>query len=121
MLFKWQQGRQQTGYFKMLLAKGKSWDCWLLKYEAGAFIPLHKDVIEGKEHYRLNICLKRADYGGKFYIPMYGFSEDDHDFCRKGISTRRWHLFRPDLVEHGVTRVVEGTRYILSIGWTKET
>ncbi len=107
-LFKWQKGRQGTGYDKMLLAT-LPWpipfDCYLLRFPDGSHIQPHKDpVAEGKKHFRLNVILKKAGSGGNF-------------LCHNPIfQSERINFFRPDISEHMVTRV-KGSRYVLSIGW----
>lgn len=109
-LFKWQKGRQNSGYEKMLLA-GTYWpfkfDCYLLKFKTGAKIPTHKDPVKKGKHFRLNIILKKAFKGGKFICDKVIYKND------------RIIYFRPDLHEHSVTEIKDGTRYILSIGWIK--
>lgn len=105
----WIEGRQGTGYFKLKIFSSK-WlgvDCYLLKYETGSFIPPHTDPVEGFEHHRINIELKRA-YGGHCYII--------------GRNKRWWRFtyFRPDIQEHWVSMISKGTRYVLSIGWVTE-
>ncbi len=110
-LFRWQKGRQQSGYEKMLLAGAKwplKFDLYLLKFPEGCEVPPHTDVVASGKHFRLNIVLKQAKSGGEFVCksPI---------FCSKRIK-----FFRPDLCEHSVTRVVAGNRYLLSIGWVKD-
>lgn len=83
-------------------------DIYLLKFNTGAEVLDHKDPspIVGHEHHRLNIVLKPAIRGGKFVIQ--GRSQEG-----------RVHRFRPDKYKHKVTKVKEGTRYVLSIGWLR--
>ena len=106
--FRWQKGRQGTGYDKMLLLTA-SWplrfDSYLIRYPVGSAIPPHTDPVQSGRHYRLNIVLKASPSGGEFICatPIY--------------ASRRIKLFRPDACEHSVTPVVGGTRYVLSIGW----
>ncbi|MGB0833537.1 MAG: 2OG-Fe(II) oxygenase [Psychrobium sp.] len=94
----------------MLLA-GATWpikfDMYLLKFPEGSEIPPHVDKVSSGKHYRLNIVLKQAARGGEFICasPIFEIS------CIK--------LFRPDVCEHSVTKVEEGSRYLLSIGWIK--
>ena len=64
-------------------------------------------MVDSGKHYRLNIVLKKARLGGEFICP-------DAIFQRKRIK-----FFRPDISEHQVTKVVAGSRYLLSIGWVK--
>jgi hypothetical protein len=107
-IFKWQRGRQDTGYDKVLLLTGKwplGFDCYLIKYPEGSSIPPHKDPVATGRHYRLNIILWKSPEGGEFV-------------CDNPIlSLPRIKLFRPDQSEHSVTTVKGGSRYILSIGW----
>lgn len=107
-LFRWQRGRQKTGYEKMLLA-GLRWpvmfDLYLLRFPEGCEVPPHTDKVANGKHYRLNIVLKKAESGGEFLCatPIY---------CSKRIK-----LFRPDACKHEVTKVLKGNRYLLSVGW----
>jgi hypothetical protein len=106
--FRWRSGRQGTGYDKMLLATGwlpLPFDLYLLRFPIGTVIGPHTDRVESGEHYRLNIILRPARHGGEFRCadPIYANS--------------RVKLFRPDRSEHSVTRIEDGTRYVLSLGW----
>jgi len=109
-LFRWERGRQKTGYDKMLLC-GAVWpikfDTYLLKFPENSEIPNHKDKVDSGKHYRLNIVLKKAERGGEFH-------------CSNPIfETNRIKFFRPDISEHSVSKVIKGNRYLLSIGWIK--
>ena len=57
-LFRWERGRQNSGYDKMLLC-GALWpikfDTYLLKFPQGSEIAPHIDTIKSGKHYRLNI------------------------------------------------------------------
>ena len=106
--FRWQRGRQGTGYDKMLLFTlpwPLPFDSYLIRYPDGAAIPPHKDPVAKGRHYRLNIILKSPRNGGEFICvtPIY--------------ASKHIKLFRPDECEHSVTRVEGGSRYVLSIGW----
>lgn len=106
--FRWEQGRQGTGYDKMLLLTS-SWpiafDSYFIRYPEGSEIPPHVDKVEKGKHYRLNIVIKSCKIGGEF-------------ICKDPIfETKRIKLFRPDVSEHSVSKVVKGNRYIFSIGW----
>ncbi|MGI2175309.1 2OG-Fe(II) oxygenase [Shewanella ulleungensis] len=111
-LFRWERGRQKSGYDKMLLC-GAVWpikfDTYLLKFPEGSAIAPHTDKVVSGKHYRLNIVIKNADEGGEFICsnPIY--------------ETKRIKLFRPDISEHQVSKIVKGNRYLLSIGWVKNT
>jgi hypothetical protein len=68
-------------------------------------IPPHTDPVCGRHHYRLNIIIWNAASGGKFHCSNMIFG------------TKRIKFFRPDINEHSVDRINNGTRYVLSIGW----
>lgn len=107
-LFKWEKGRQNTGYEKFTIAYSKllKFDCYFIFYDTNTYIPPHKDPApEGYKMYRLNIEFTKAIEGGEFK-------------CEKVIWSlfNRVFLFRPDLYEHSVNRVTKGTRHILSFG-----
>ncbi|QTH64271.1 2OG-Fe(II) oxygenase [Psychrosphaera ytuae] len=107
-LFKWEKGRQLSGYDKMFIL-GSKWfllfDVYLLRFREGSEIKPHTDKIEKGNHYRLNIVLKPAKEGGEF-------------ICDNSIyESKRIKLFRPDACQHSVTKVIRGNRYLLSIGW----
>lgn len=111
-LFRWEIGRQKSGYHKMLLC-GAYWpikfDMYLLKFPQGSEIAPHTDQVKSGKHYRLNIVLKKAEVGGEFT-------------CKDSIfESKRIKLFRPDISEHQVTKVIRGNRYLLSIGWIKNS
>jgi hypothetical protein len=114
--FKWEAGRQGSGYDKMLLAAYfkpfvLQFDCYLLRFPLGSSINWHIDpVTPPLRYYRLNIFLKQPKKGGVFKLarqqkPIYG--------------NRFLQLFRPDIQPHKVTTIEEGTRYVLSIGWVR--
>jgi hypothetical protein len=107
-IMKWVPGRQNTGYEKLtLIERGfKFWklsgfDCHIIKYADGSFIPPHTDKVIGK-HYRFNFILKYPTSGGEFS-------------CEKFWKLGRLIFFRPDLYKHSVSKCV-GTRYVLSFG-----
>ncbi|MCG7562843.1 2OG-Fe(II) oxygenase [Pseudoalteromonas sp. McH1-42] len=107
-LWRWESGRQDSGYDKMLLG-GAIWpikfDCYLIHFPAGSEIKQHVDQVTSGKHYRLNIILKHAKQGGEF-------------ICQNTLlNWSRVKLFRPDTEPHAVSRITEGSRYVLSIGW----
>lgn len=82
-----------------------AFDSYLLRFPEGSEIPPHTDPVQAGKHYRLNLTLKSPRAGGEFQ-------------CAKPIfATKRVKFFRPDQCEHSVTRVVGGSRYVLSLGW----
>jgi hypothetical protein len=108
LAFRWQRGRQGSGYDKMLLATAKwplPFDSYLIRYPEGSAIPPHTDPVQSGRHYRLNIILKSPKSGGEFICATPIFA------------TKRIKLFRPDACEHSVTQVVGGSRYVFSLGW----
>lgn len=106
--FRWQSGRQASGYDKMLIVAALwpiPFDSYLIRYPEGSSIPPHTDPVRKGRHYRLNIVLKSPRSGGEFV-------------CAKPIyASARIKLFRPDMCEHSVTLVQGGSRYVLSVGW----
>jgi hypothetical protein len=109
-LFRWQKGRQNTGYDKMLIGGGlwpNPFDIYILRFRQGQEIPPHIDPTLKGEHYRLNLILKSAKEGGEF-------------ICKSPIyESKRIKYFRSDISEHSVSKVIKGSRYVLSIGWVK--
>jgi hypothetical protein len=108
--FRWQRGRQRSGYDKMLVLQSMwplPFDVYVLRFPEDSEIPPHTDPVAIGRHYRCNIVLRRAREGGEFVCATPIFA------------TPRIKLFRPDACEHSVTRVVRGTRYVLSIGWIR--
>lgn len=108
--FRWQGGRQQSGYDKMLLLQSVwplPFDLYILRFPEGSEIAAHTDPVSHGRHFRLNIVFSRAAAGGEFICatPIYASS--------------RIKLFRPDACEHRVTRVIRGTRYVLGLGWIR--
>jgi len=103
-MYRWEQGRRNTGYWKLLLCKLFFFDAYLLHFPKGSCVPPHKDPVPGKKHYRLNLILKKSGQGGEF-------------FCQHPIiDTERIKIFRSDIETHYVTRVETGSRWVLSIG-----
>ena len=109
-LFRWQGGRQNTGYEKMLLCSTRwpvKFDLYILKFNLGSEIFPHIDSVAFGKHYRLNIVLWAASEGGEF-------------ICSNPIfATKKIKFFRPDISEHSVTKIRKGTRYVLSLGWIR--
>jgi hypothetical protein len=109
---KWQKGRQNTGYEKMLVCESYfpvPFDIYILRFNKGNEIPEHTDkVMQGFKHYRMNIILKHSIEGGDFV-------------CNNCIINNKYvKFFRPDINIHSVTKIIKGTRYVLSIGFLKK-
>lgn len=110
-VLRWRGGRQASGYEKMLLLQ-LPWpvpcDMYLLRFPEGSDVPAHTDPVREGQHYRLNIILRRARKGGEF-------------ICADAIyNSERIKYFRPDQAEHAVSRIVRGTRLVLSFGWVRQ-
>lgn len=110
-LWRWRQGRQGTGYEKLLLATAPwpvPFDLYLLRFREGIEVPWHVDQSKpGQRHYRLNVTLRPALAGGRFE------TKDGRPIVSLG-----WlALFRPDRVTHAQTRIDRGTQLMLSLGW----
>lgn len=106
--FRWEKGRQDSGYYKMLIFTAKfplPFDWYILKYPVGSSIPEHTDKVDIGKHYRLNIILKKPKIGGVFSC------------SRTILNTNRIKLFRPDLYAHSLSMIEEGERIVMSIGW----
>ena len=109
-LFRWQKGRQNTGYDKMLLGTNVwplPFDLYLLRFREGQGIPPHVDHVSQGKHYRLNMVIKKAKSGGDFHCETPIFE------------TSRIKLFRSDISRHSVDPVTKGSRYVLSLGWIR--
>jgi hypothetical protein len=107
-LFRWENGRQAGDYAKLPLAIASwpmLWDIYILKYPEGSFIAPHADPVTDRNHYRLNIVLKKPKAGGVFHCDRTIFETD------------RIKLFRSDANVHSLSMVERGSRYVLSIGW----
>lgn len=106
---KWVEGRQGGGYERLTLLRYKFVDMHILRMFPGSVVPPHTDKLtDGRKHYRANLILQAAKCGGQFIASSTIFSSN------------RLFIFRPDESEHEVTTVIEGTRYVLSLGWATQ-
>jgi len=99
MRFRWQPGRQGTGYRKLLVAKGRRWDLYVLDYPVGTSIPTHVDPVPGRRHWRVNLRIWGDDV----------FEGD------AALHLGPLVVFRPDVTPHSVTKVGR-RRVVLSFG-----
>ena len=115
MRWKWNEHRALGIYEELLILQSAviPFSVWLFRYPKGAYSPIHDDLILGYNHYCINIELQRAECGGRFGV-VRKLSRLDK-FERTWFNRITW--FRPDKLEHYVSRVEEGTRYVLSISW----
>lgn len=110
---KWIPGRQGTGYEKLCIFSSERFKCdlYILRYKPGSYINAHVDPISLSEnHHRINIVLRKA-IGGMFAVRSNSHLVQTYFF-------KRIVYFRPDICIHEVTKVLSGTRYVLSLGWT---
>lgn len=106
--FRWRFGRQHSGYYKMLLLWFKyiiPFDIYLLKFPEGSEILPHIDTVDFGKHYRINLIIKKSIIGGEFKV--------QHSIYE----TSRIKVFRPDIYEHSVSKIVKGERILLSFGF----
>jgi hypothetical protein len=99
MRWKWQPGRQGTGYRKLLLAQGRRWDLYVIDYPPGSSIPTHVDPVPGRHHWRANLVL----WGERIF--------QGESVLHAGPLV----VFRPDVTPHAVARVGR-RRVVLSFG-----
>ena len=105
----WVPGRIGTGYNKLCLLQSKRLKCdaYLLYYPTGSEITPHTDPVAFHRHFRLNIILKKCKSGGEF-------------ICKDTLfSGFRVNFFRPDIAEHSVSKIEDGYRVMLSVGWVR--
>lgn len=115
----WVDGRQNSGYSKSELEitwpvrralniMGDPWlyDAYLLRYPPGSEIKPHVDPsIPGLCHIRLNVLIKYG-IGGTLNLNGVDIRIQPGDA----------YIFRPDVVTHSVSKVIQDTRLMLSIG-----
>jgi len=96
---RWQRGRGGTGYRKLLLAQGRTWDFYVIDYPAGVALHEHTDPVDGRRHFRVNVRLRGDDtYVGESLW-----------------RTPRIVVFRPDIMPHGAG-ASKTRRVLLSFG-----
>lgn len=82
-------------------------DCWLIRYPVGSSIPLHTDPAWPRsEHWRLNAVVVTG-YGGNLVLGGSRVS---------ALGSGDAYAFRPDLVAHEVTQILESERLVWSVG-----
>jgi hypothetical protein len=127
----YEEGRQQTGYEKLALVddafssslrakcisalsaatghdiSNHAYDCYVLRYKAGTYNPLHKDDAPfGASHWRINVLLQAPLLGGKLWVDGAYVPMEPGDAL----------AFRPDLLAHAVDYINSGTRLLLTVG-----
>lgn len=116
-MLSWKNGRQKGSSYKVVKlfeSQRFNFDIYIIKMEVGDFINPHIDhsPIEDMIHYRLNILLKKPLKGGRFFTIDKNTKEKT--FYKSFVK------FASSEVIHGVTKVISGTRYLLSIGWLND-
>ena len=109
-LWKWGNDIHNTGYriFTLFYSRKLRSDLYLFHYPQGSWIPKHKDPAKYGPHFRLNLEIVRPKKGGVFKCQNVVFS------CFNG----RLFLFRADANYHSVSKIEEGSRWVLSFGFT---
>ena len=113
-LWRWEKGRQGTGYSKFTLAYSRrfKFDAYILRLPAGTDVPAHNDPSpDGFEHHRVNVTLRAARAGGVTCL---------HNADGTLTSPTRRYRFRPDLIRHSVSRIEKGEIWLLSVGWLRK-
>ena len=127
----WVEGRQRSGYSRFGLLPRKltqflGLDIVILRMPEGVELPGHKDRVPIRrqiwgysKHMRLNIVIKQPKKGGQLWVLQdmnVNIPDAEPDF-QYIYPENRVYWFVPSHIEHGVTKVEEGTRYVLSFGW----
>lgn len=117
-LFRWETGRQNGGYSKLILISSKrfGFDLHLIRLPHASYVPTHTDPgPQGFEHHRINLTLWRPKYGGETFIALKGRGQAQMKI------TYRWYHFRPDVQPHSVTDCYGGSLILLSFGWLRKS
>jgi len=118
---RWQQGRTSPcNYQKMLLlALPGVLDLYILRFPPGSSINWHRDpVTEGLAHHRINWFIRKAVTGGQLMRKILVLDGERKGAVKLTLRhKKRVSYIRPDVTEHAVSRVDEGTAYVLSFGW----
>lgn len=127
----WVEGRQRSGYSRFgLLPRAVTrfigLDIVILRMPEGVELPPHFDhvpirrrIYGYEKHMRLNIIVKQPEEGGHFWVRqnMNANIPDSEPYYEDIFPDKRVYWFVPSHIEHGVTKVEKGTRYVLSFGW----
>lgn len=81
---------------------------YLVRYPEGHKVGPHVDMVSEGQLYKLNCVLVKPRRGGEF-------------ICEKNIFNLfgRLILFRPDLYQHQVSKIGHGSRWLLSLAFTR--
>lgn len=90
-----------------ILLRSKRLNIYLVRYPEGHRVGPHLDMISEGRLYKLNFVLIKPKEGGEFS-------------CERNLCNLfgRIVLFRPDLHQHQVARIVRGNRWLLSFALT---
>lgn len=100
-------GLQEKSLRALGIDKSVGYDCYVMRYTTGSFIPKHKDTaFFGSRHLRINAIIQDADEGGFLFI----------EGLNHVVGVGDAYVFRPDLLEHEVTEIIKGERYVWTLG-----
>ncbi len=90
-----------------VLLQSRYLSIYLVRYSTGHRIVPHVDMVSEGRLYKLNCVLIKPGAGGEF-------------ICERNIFNLfgRLILFRPDLYQHQVSRIEQGSRWLLSFALT---
>ena len=91
-----------------VLYQSRRFAVYLVRYSAGHAVLPHVDMVAEGRLYKLNCILVKPRAGGEFRCEETLLNLFD-----------RIVLFRPDLYRHRVSRIEQGTRWLLSVAWTR--
>lgn len=113
---KWQQGRQNaTRDVEKLLIWNKKWfDLYVLYLPKGKVADWHFDVVENKNHHRINITVWGLwRFWFKKQVEFFGHKKEYPSF--EWNFPFRFKKFRPDVTEHKAE--IFKNSVVISIGW----
>ncbi|BES73124.1 hypothetical protein RE428_41420 [Marinobacter nanhaiticus D15-8W] len=91
-----------------ILLQSKRLNIYLVRYPEGHRVRRHLDMVSEGCLYKLNCVLVKPKVGGEF-------------ICDKNLFNlaNRLILFRPDLHQHEVSRIEQGSRWLLSFAFNR--
>ena len=120
---RWCAGRTSPfNYQKMLLIQTMWFDLYILRFRTGSSIDWHRDPLSSSalEHHRINFFLQKAKKGGRIMSKRLVLDGEKRGAVKLTLKHKsRIDYMRPDVTEHAVEKVEEGTAYVLSLGWVR--
>ncbi|NMT64423.1 2OG-Fe(II) oxygenase [Marinobacter orientalis] len=91
-----------------ILFHSRRLNIYLVRYPEGHKIVPHVDMVSEGRLYKFNCVLIKPKAGGQF-------------ICEKNVFnlSGRFILFRPDLYQHGVSKIESGSRWLLSFALSR--